>query len=449
MYKNTEKERQKMLAQINMKDRIKSISEREELNKKLYLSEIIELEKPEFGSNNLILAPVGSGKSHLIENNLIPKGYNKKILYLTSNTALKDSLCPDDNEVRRMLSEKGESVCFYTSENKSKYGEKPYSVHVMTYAEFGGRITPPHQTFTDDVELIFCDEIHSLPKYFNYDKNYRLALALHWLLLEHKDKQIFYFTATKDSIENLERTTPGFFNMVKTFDYLDHPKIRKYIANSTYYINHISQLRPHLKAKLEAFNYHGYKGLAFTSKISEQKKIEEIAKEEGFVPISLWSINNEEKSMSEEQLKVRAFILNTGLIPEPYNLLIINGAMQEGWNLYDDKVTLAILDTVDLTEQIQALGRIRNDIDFVIKKTKENKIDEIEIKLKESYLNKSLTSEDKNDLCDELFILNKNGRLMKWPTIKEYILKSGYNVEDKIEVINDKRTRVSIITEKE
>lgn len=449
MYSDTEQYRQKMLAQVDMKKRNKSIKERDELRKKLHLGEIIELEKPEFLSNNLILAPVGSGKSYLIENTLIPKNYNKKILYLTSNTALKDSLCPNDNEIRKALADKEESVCFYTSENETKYGDRDYSVHVMTYSEFGGRVTPPHQTFTDDIELIFCDEIHSLPKYFNYDKSYRLALALNWLLRKYENKQIFYFTATKDSIDSLEKRTPGFFNLVKTFDYLDHPQIRKYIANSTYYINHIDQLKPHLKAKLESFNYHGYKGLAFTSKINEQSKIEEIAKEEGFVPITLWSINNKDKPMSEEQLKVRDFILNTGHIPEPYNILIINGAMQEGWNLYDEKVTLAILDTVDITEQIQAVGRIRKDIDFVIKKTQNEKLTDVDIKLDEKYLNRSLTSEDKNSLCNEMNIFDNNGRLRKWPTLKEFIIKSGYKVEDKLETINDKRTRISIITVKE
>ena len=64
--------------------------------------------------------------------------------------------------------------------------------------------------------------------------------------------QIFYFTATKESIEEFENKNPGYFNCVKTFDYLNHPEIRQYIANSTYYITHISQLRPHLRAKKKA-----------------------------------------------------------------------------------------------------------------------------------------------------------------------------------------------------
>ena len=441
-----EKINQKMLAQVDIEKRNDSLDFREEFYNKKYLSEIILDEKPKFGSNNLILAPVGSGKSHLIESLLIPKDFDGKALYLTSNTALKDSLCPDNNEVRKALAEKGESVKFYTSKNKKRYGDKPYSVHVMTYKEFGERVQRPYETFTKDFSLIFCDEIHSLPIYLGYKNNLELGMALNWLLLKREGKKIFYFTATKMSIDKLEKKG-GYLDVVKTFDYLNHPDIRKYVSNSTYYINNISQMRPHLRARLESFNYHGYKALAFTRLKSEQNKIKEIAIEEGFKPIVLWSVNNEEK-MSEEQLKVREFILKTGLIPEPYNLLIINGAMQEGWNLYDDKVNLAILDTTDSTEQIQSLGRIRKSIDLVIKKTNDkNAINSLEIP--KSYINSILTSEDKRALCDELYLLDERGRLKKWPTVSKYLEQSGYIIEEKVRFINEKKTRVSIITVKE
>ena len=73
----------------------------------------------------------------------------------------------------------------------------------------------------------------------------------------------------------------------------------------------------------------------------------------------------------------------TKLILEEYNILIINSAMQEGWDLIDDKVDLAILDTTDITEQIQDLRRIRKDIDLVIKKTNELNKEILTIKVPE------------------------------------------------------------------
>lgn len=441
-----EKISQRMLAQVDIEKRNNALDFKEEFYNKKYLSEIILEEKPKFGSNNLILAPVGSGKSHLIENLLIPEDFDGKALYLTSNTALKDSLCPENNEVRKSLAEKGESVKFYTSKNKKRYGDKPYSVHIMTYKEFGEIVQRPHETFTKDFSLVFCDEIHSLTICLGQKNNLELGMALNWLLLKREGKRIFYFTATKVSIDKLAEKG-GYLDVVETFDYLNHPDVRKCVSNSTYYINNISQMRPHFRARLESFNYHGYKAIAFTRLKSEQDKMKEIAIEEGFKPIVLWFVNNEEK-MSEEQLKAREFILKTGIIPEPYNLLIINGAMQEGWNLYDDKVNIVILDTTDATEQIQSLGRIRKSIDLVIKKTNDkNAINSLEIP--KSYINSILTAEDKRTLCDELYLLDERGRLKKWPTIRNYLENSGYIIEDGAKYEGKKKIRVSTITVKE
>lgn len=439
------REKELMLKQVSQEERKREKIKRKERYSRKYLSDIIEEEKPEFKSNNLILAPVGSGKSHLIENMLIPDDYDKKIIYLTSNTALKDSVCPNDNKIRKAFADKGVSLGFFTSGNKKKIGNVPYSVHVMTYSEFGERIHHPNEEVVKNVEIIFCDEIHSLPKYFEYDNSYKLGMALNWLLKRHENIKIFYFTATEDSITSLEKRKPGYFDNVTVFNYLNHPQIKKYVANSTHYITHITQLREHLRAKRESFDYYGYKALAFTRLISEQKKIEEIAKEEGFKPIALWSVNNDEFKMSEEQLNIRKTILNTGLIPEPYNLLIINGAMQEGWNLYDDKVTLAILDTVDITEQVQALGRIRKDIDLVIKRTKDESLTIKNIEVPESYLNRQLTASDKNDLCEELNIINERGTYKRWTSVKIDLKKLGYKIEDKTIRIDGKQVRVSTI----
>lgn len=442
------REEQEMLSQIRVKNRSNSIHEREDLYNKKYLGEIIEEEKPTFGNNNLILSPVGSGKSHLIENMLIPKDYDGKIIYLTSNSALKDSLAPNDNKVRKLLADNGLSVKFYTTGNKSKFGDKKYSVHVMTYAEFGQWIINPNTEILHGVEMIFCDEMHSLPRYFEYDNSYKLGVAMHWLLTEHENIQKFYFTAARSSIDKLEKRMPSIFDNFKVFDYLDHPEIRKYVANSVYYINHIAQLRVHFKAKLEAFNYYGYKALAFTKLISEQEKLAELAEEEGYKPLVLWSINNE-REMSKEQLEAREYILNTGNIPEPYNILIINSSMQEGWNLFDNKVNWAILDTLDITEQIQALGRIRKDIDLVIKKTKNPDKVKFNVQVPEEYLNRELGNDEKEELCNTIKILDTKGRVRKWTTIKEYLKDSGYEIKDKNIKINGKRTRVSVISIKE
>lgn len=433
---------------IDREEREKLEDNRERINSKLYLGEIIRKEKPHFTDNSMILSPVGSGKSYLIENMLIPKGFNKRAIYLTSNTALKDSVSPDDNEVRRLTAEKGVSRGFYTTANKSKFGNVDYSVHVMTYSEFGERMLTRSEELLEDVEIVFCDEIHSLPTYFDYDKDYKLAVAMFWLFKKQEGVKIYYFTATNESLSLLKKKDPERLRDVKVFNYLDHPNIMKYVAKSTHYVNHIEQTRIYLRARKESFDYYGDKALAFTKLIKEQEKIKEIAEEEGFTPLMLWSVNNEENKMTEEQLRARDIILRTGLIPEPYNILIINGSMQEGWNLFDKAVVLAILNTTDLTEQIQALGRIRKDIDLVIKKTNDSSLLDNNVDIPSKYLNTNLTAGDKKKLSDELEIYNDRGEIKRWRTLKKEIEQSNYEVKDTTVRIDGKRTRVSIITPK-
>lgn len=413
---------------------------------KLYLSEIVAKEKTKFGSNNLILAPVGSGKTTLIRDLLI-KDEPEKVLMLVSNTALKNSISPNDNELKKVRADRT-----YTSQNKSVYGDKSYEIHVMSYAEFG-KLVKTNNEFIDNIKQIFCDEIHSLPNYQGYSDSTNLSHAIKSLFSKYEDKEIYYFTATDEYLLDLEKRQPGALKHTKIFDFRGHPDIKKYLPLSEYKFNHIEQIRPHLRARLENFNYFGHKGLAFSRTIAGQKRIAEIAFEEGFNPLVLWSVNNIEEGnkMDDEQLRARSILLNNGVIPEPYNILIINSAMQEGWDLYDPKVKLAIMNTTSETEKVQALGRLRNDIDVLAYKVGKNEAAYVDVTVPEKYLNTPLTSKQKEEMCIELNIFNANGTLSKWRMIRTFLedLDSGYEVFDHSKTINKLRTRVTTISFKE
>lgn len=93
-------------------------------------------------------------------------------------------------------------------------------------------------------------------------------------------------------------------------------------------------------------------------------------------------------------------------------------------------------------------------IDFKMKKTEKRNIfkeafDVDNIKISNSYLNRPLTAGEKLNLAEGLHILDHLGRVRKWPTIKKYLINSGYEIKDKTINIDNKGTRVSIITVKE
>lgn len=418
------------------KELIKLLVDKKPDENKKYLSQIIKEESPVFGRNNLILAPVGSGKTTLMRD-LLDDNCKKTIL-LVSNTTLKDSISPQDDKLREILGNRT-----FTSQNERVYGVGEQKIHVMSYSEFGKRIEI-HNDILEDVSQIFCDEIHSLTEYYSYSKSLYLSHAIKYLLGQHIGKQIFYFTATNEHLINFEKSRPGAFRHIVEYDYRKHKDIKQYMSLAQYKITNLSQVRSHLIARRETFNYFNYKCLAFSKTIEGEKRLEQIAIEEGFSPIVLWSINNEEHILNEEQIRVREHLLKNNYIPEPYNFLIINSAMQEGWDLKDDSVRLAIMNTTSETERVQALGRLRGDTEVLVYKVSGEEEADNFIDLPNKYFEEKLFGPDKDALCEDLG-LEPNGSKMKWPTVKRLLERQGYYVKDGRTKVDGKQQRYSKI----
>lgn len=156
-----------------------------------------------------------------------------------------------------------------------------------------------------------------------------------------------------------------------------------------------------------------------------------MAESEGFVPLVLWSINNDEYEMTEEQLRCRDILLETGNIPEPYNFLIINSSMQEGWDLTDSMVKLVIMNTTSETERIQATGRLRADMDILVYRVKREEEVDMSFTIPDEYLNEPLTKSKTEELCLRLDLRNENGYLTLWPSLKKLILADSiYTIEN-------------------
>lgn len=86
-----------------------------------------------------------------------------------------------------------------------------------------------------------------------------------------------------------------------------------------------------------------------------------------------------------------------------------------------------------------------NNIPLNIKNKKLN----VNVTVPKEYLDKSLTTQMKKELCDELNIIGVQGKQIKWPSLKKQLIKNGYFVKDTQIRIEGKRTKVSIITEED
>lgn len=407
----------------------------------LYLGQLIARDSVKYGSNNLIISPVGSGKTHFIMNTL-SKEYIGKKLMLVSTTSLKDSF---DKIVGT----------FSTQDlRRGKLKLSDESIYIMTYAEFGD-IVRWKDNFTKDYSVIFCDEIHSLFDYFFINESYKLAKAITTLFKSYDDKTIFYFTATTHKIDIfIDREYKDLYGNVKVIDYNEdenvkryHNLMRKQFA-SPYEIEDVI-------ISLEDYKLAGKAGVIFNERIDGMGRITDILERRGYNSISIWSTNNEDNAMNEEQLRVRGILLNEGLIPIEYDFIIINGAMREGWSLLDERVEIVILNTLDETSMIQARGRVRKDIMLLFVRAL-GEVTPIEVRIMErerslgvidKYLGKEINKLDKDDISNLLGVARESdGKPVKWLTINKTLKSNGYEVIDLRKVIDGKKVSLSIIT---
>lgn len=411
---------------------------------KLYLEEILKIDGYEHKSANaLILAPVGSGKTYFIKEDLMKRHTGKKLL-LVSTTSLKES-----------LEEEKETV---TTKDLRRRGRKlgDEELHVMTYAELG-TLVKFSPKFLDAYGLVVCDEIHSLFEYYMMEESVKYSFVIYFLFTPSDKRSVYYLTATLDRVDAFVRKEKfNILESVETVNYLEDERILRYLNIHEMEFSGLDELDS-LIFNLKNLREAGKKGVIFNEFITEMKRTEEILKKKGYRTISIWSVNNAKQPMTKEQLSVRAHLLKTGVIPDGYDFLIINGSMREGWNLTDEAVEVVILNTYDKTNIIQARGRVRKDIYLQVVRSRQKTTTLNSKILKkaeaygrlENYLDRDLTSAETRKLAEELNVRRGNNTLVKFTTLKKAFQEGGYKVTPERKTIDGKRAVYTIITRSE
>lgn len=394
--------------------------------KKKYLSEIMKGQK--LKNNAMIVAPPGSGKTHYILNDLCK---DKKALYLCDNSNLTSQTLKEHRTHR--LDEAVRGVSF---------GDD--GVTVMTYMKFAVSLFN-REIDIDEFEVVICDEVHNLIDYQGMDDNKYLFLAINELFREHETK-IYYFTATPFNVDKFFEKHPNVGLKIEPLDFTNNKEIMQYVALSVVDFTSYKQVPTILNRNRLAIDKYGYKTLVYTRNISTMIEIERDLSCNDYTTICIWSEHNEEYPMSEEQLRVKNHLLSTGELLAPYDVLIINRATETGVNITDERMMYCVINTTNVTEQIQARGRIRHDIiELRLKKKHTNVYNNI--KLGVQWLDTYLTKVDKDALVEELNMFDNFNRPMKWNAIKNLLIKQGYRIYDKSVRIEGKKTRVTMILE--
>lgn len=418
-----------------------------------YVSELASNGKILEGIINLIESPCGTGKTTFFIDQVVKKARNKeRIVYLVDTSVLEESLLSKYDKYLKPYNPTVKETMIFTEENMPKHGfgvkyeddkEKDNRAICMTYARFAGVLKYSRdENFLAQIKFLCCDEVHNLAKYIGYDMqlgNKKEETVLYQALekiVKYTDQGTFktlFMTATPYRITRL---------LKESFNYqcntiVSENELRGYLFRKqkvyTNIDNVINELR---KNDLPEDN----KILMYIETIKKSIEVKEKFQANGFNVATLWSINNE-KEMDNLSKKVRQHIIEYEEIPEYVDIVIINAAYETGYNIFDkqNNAQTVIVHSRNSEVITQVRGRIRHDISSLVTLNQAGTIELIKrdktvIELCpskiEKYIDIPLRKEDKDNLVIELNLLNdKNGRQLKWTSIKKLLLENGYKIE--------------------
>lgn len=153
---------------------------------------------------------------------------------------------------------------------------------------------------------------------------------------------------------------------------------------------------------------------------------EQKAKEAGFSPVCIWSINNPDHPMTAEQLEVRRSILEDWVIPSQYDLLIINSSSETSLKI-KSPVDFVIVHSSNPDTQVQVRGRVNGDLQTLYLPTE----GVLTVTIPAEFLGKRLFRADKDALLKTLDLRNPaNNRPYGWTTVKGILIDNDYAITE-------------------
>ena len=337
------------------------------------------------------------------------KGATYKIVYLIDTINGKEQILQNYNAINysyRWKLQVVEDLRYFTM------NEDAPQIVVITYAKFG-TLLEQDLDFHSHFDFIICDELPSLPKFEGFSpgvNHHTIAIKGIESAVRNGRTTVIALSATPNLI--YRAFDVPFYEIPIDQDEVRHYETKDYIQFSSIE-NLIQSLCP------------SETGLCYVYRVRTMKTLEEKARELGFNPISIWSVNNKDHIMSEDQLAARASILKDFTLPPQYNLLFINASSETSLKI-KSPVDYVIVDSLDPDTQVQVRGRVNSDLSRLYIPT-----DELtKIFVPDSYINAWLFKADRDKLCANINLRNGSNRQYGWPTIRKILEECGYTVFD-------------------
>ena len=388
-----------------------------------FLSKLLTPNQFKHGRFNLVIAPCHSGKSTAARKLIQDFGFlREQVLYLIDTTAGKEAI---------LSHEKAQTVPYEWAPSWRVHDSFEDRFVTMTYHSFGD-LCHENPSFLLDVRLIICDEMHNLLKFerIQESKNQKLDL------LDGVDAQkscTYAFNMISKLAGNSSPSSPLLIGITATADQVIHAFNRR---NTPY---HAFDYRGKVhcdKAKNRMY-YSDFKSIAaqlvdraiiYVPTIDQMQEYAKLLDYGLERIVCLWSIHNEDHTMSDDQLAVRDEILKTERIPEDVDILLINAAYETSINIRNEDFQTVIIHSSNPDVQTQVRGRLRHDIDTLYLHDKSH--EHISDYFPEEYYDRMLFWEEKNEIIERMHMTDKNGRLLKWPSIQKLLKKDGLIVSE-------------------
>ena len=374
-----------------------------------YLSELVDSSALQKGKLNVIKAPTGSGKTYFALQHIpsLTEDAVHEVVYLIDTINGKEQIVRNYNATSEYHGWSQEV------EDGGMWFDPDSRVVVITYAKFGYLFVKKPE-FYKKFRYIICDELHSLLKFqhFSAVPNYHsLARSVLELSVKEGNTTVIALTATPATIKDA-------FNAPTAEIPIDQNELIQYEVKETVGYTNLDSVLSQVDI--------GTVGLCYISRIHNMIAFEQKAKEAGFSPICIWSINNPDYPMNEEQLEVRQSILKDWAIPPQYDLLIINSSSETSLKI-KSPVDFVIVHSSNPDTHIQVRGRVNGDLQTLFLPTEGIPT----VTVPDAFLGKQLFRADKDALIQLLNLRNPaNNRPYGWTTVKSILIDNDYTITE-------------------
>ena len=384
-----------------------------------YLSDVLDTSQFQRSKINLIEAPCGCGKTTCAKGKIADLATSRnKVLYLIDTTNGCNILANCENTNKLLAWDIGEGSYYNTmtpipyEQIYPSFNQKPTNdMWVSTYANFGLLIREYGPALLNHFEIIIADEAHNMLQFATYSLQPNAASeardAVRDAAISNK-ALVIAISATPDNLRKDRRFSYYLHEVL-----FDKSDLRQYSQKEMVFFSDIHDVMDTLP--------EGKKGALYTARISQMKHLEDLAREKGRNPISIWSMSNIEHPMSSQQEYVRERILEEEAIPSEYDLFIFNASTETAINIRSE-IDFVIVNNSNKTHIKQARGRVRHDIDTLYVPQALN----VSICLDEKYLNHPLTKQEKMAMRLSTGLKDSHGKPLPYDQLKERLINMGY-----------------------